>query len=185
MFWRYLLNRIFSFLAQQPARQNMQDAGDGNFQIGKVQGNVIHQGQLPEINIHIHGGAVTTAVASESAEVPPVAVRDTAAVVSRPVDMVQAMPQAANAERMIDPPDVIALRREVFDWLNRFDQLPVKRTIVYEFMQDKFKTTEVMALDKLQLFRVSRWCEVVYESKRPTSSRRTSKNYGVPRTIRK
>lgn len=167
MFLKDLLDKIFSFVARKPERQSMQDAGDSNVQIGNVQGNVINQGQQPEINIHIHGVAITAGVSANLELNPTQHTPLNSGEHSANRRFVDSNNSFSKTDRVIDPPEVIKMRRESFSWLERFDGLEVKRLFVYSFMVESFGTKEVMSLNKNQLYRLNRWCAVVYEDRKP------------------
>ncbi|MEG0936554.1 MAG: hypothetical protein RSE32_08030 [Comamonas sp.] len=182
MFLKDLLNKIFNFMSRRPERQSMQEAGDSNVQIGNVQGNVINQAQQPEINIHIHGVAITAEIATsqESNREPLTSSKPT--IHRKPIDSSK---PAIKTGRVIDPPEVIRMRKETFTWLERFDGLEITRLFVYSFMVDAFGTKEVMSLNKAQLYRLNRWCTVVYEDKKSKGEASIERSYSPIRQIRR
>jgi hypothetical protein len=61
--------------------------------------------------------------------------------------------------------DMVTLRRELFDLLERFDKTPDRRVIVLNWMDQQFGTKRVVELDRLQLLRTVRWSSVVLKDR--------------------
>lgn len=159
------LESLLTWLSKLMPKQKMRDVGHANVQAGEVAGDVVSDRSITINTFYVSGPAPTERADTEP---PPAASKEPAPeAAQRPVPATPASAPPPQTERRteVDPPEVIELRRKVFDWLRKFERMPCGSAPLKNFMQREFQTTTIMQLDRVQLIRVNAWCAKVHKER--------------------